>query len=244
MSGSLRRTQCRNGTGFCRSQNSSNGGRADASLSKVNDLTSAVRRSRATLASRGKLTPSALSHGRIDLCLEFWYSKHKGARGCREPIVMPLGKGTPSRMVSAVDVAQYILEEKGPMDAKKLQKLTFYCQVWHLVWRSGKRLFEEQIQAWAGGPIIPELFDRHRGKYNVTTVQGDASSVYADADARGIIDSVVAHYEKMSGEQLGDLTHVEDPWIQARKHAKPAERSNSEITREAIIDYYSKLMSA
>ena len=32
--------------------------------------------------------------------------------------------------VSAVDVAAYILDQKGPMTAMKLQKLVYYGQAW------------------------------------------------------------------------------------------------------------------
>jgi len=48
--------------------------------------------------------------------------------------------------VRAVDVADYILQERGTMSAMKLQKLVFYSQAWHLVWEDTE-LFPEEIQA-------------------------------------------------------------------------------------------------
>ncbi|MFI0426703.1 MAG: hypothetical protein ACH34V_07085 [Flavobacterium sp.] len=38
-----------------------------------------------------------------------------------------------------------------------------------------------------------------------------------------------------------DLTHMEDPWIDARKGLNADERSNREISWEAMAQYYSSL---
>lgn len=60
-------------------------------------------------------------------------------------------------MPSALDVAQYILEQQGPMPAMKLHKLLYYAQAWSLVW-DDEPLFPERIEAWINGPVIPDLF--------------------------------------------------------------------------------------
>ena len=62
-----------------------------------------------------------------------------------------------NRMAKVKDVAQYILEKQGDMTTIKLQKLVYYCQAWALVWTEAP-LFEEKIEAWANGPVTPELF--------------------------------------------------------------------------------------
>lgn len=71
-------------------------------------------------------------------------------------------------MVSVFDVAVSILEEHGPMTAMKLQKLVYYCQAWHLVWE-GEPMFREEIQAWASGPVVPELYAAHKGLFKVSS---------------------------------------------------------------------------
>lgn len=65
-------------------------------------------------------------------------------------------------MASVFDVAAYILERQGPMTTWKLQKLV-YCQAWSLVWDDDV-LFPEEIEAWANGPVVRELYNAHRGK--------------------------------------------------------------------------------
>lgn len=66
------------------------------------------------------------------------------------------------------NVARYILERKGGhMSTMKLQKLVYYTQAWSLVWDE-KPLFDSRIEAWANGPIIPDLYDQHRGLFTAT----------------------------------------------------------------------------
>lgn len=69
-------------------------------------------------------------------------------------------------MASVFDVAVAILEKSGPMTAMKLQKLVYYCQAWHLVWED-KPMFPERIEAWASGPIVPDLYAAHKGKFKI-----------------------------------------------------------------------------
>ena len=71
--------------------------------------------------------------------------------------------------VSALDVAAYILSHLGPMTTMKLQKIVYYCQAWSLVWDE-KLLFKEDIEAWANGPVVRELFNYHRGQYMISSV--------------------------------------------------------------------------
>ena len=47
-------------------------------------------------------------------------------------------------MARVQDVAAYILQERGPMTAMKLQKLCYYSYGYHLAWE-GERLFPESL---------------------------------------------------------------------------------------------------
>ena len=67
-------------------------------------------------------------------------------------------------MASVLNVAQYVLNKVGDMTTLKLQKLVYYCQAWSLAW-DGKPLFDEEFEAWANGPVCPELFKKHKGKF-------------------------------------------------------------------------------
>ena len=143
-------------------------------------------------------------------------------------------------MASAHDVAKYILEQAGEMTAMKLQKLVYYCQAWALVWDE-KPLFEERIEAWANGPVVPELYRTHRGLFKVPTWP-EGQSQDLGAEERETIDSVLEHYGPKSSQWLSELTHREDPWADARGGLAPGERGNQVISHAAMAEYYGSLL--
>lgn len=142
-------------------------------------------------------------------------------------------------MPSAIDVARYILSRVGPMTAWKLQKLVYYSQAWSLVWDQ-RPLFPQRIEAWANGPVCPELYDKHRGQFIVNSLAvGDPAQI--DTTGRETIDAVLAYYGDKHPQWLSDLTHAEAPWRDARGNLPPGAPSNTEITWEAMSAFYEAL---
>jgi len=136
------------------------------------------------------------------------------------------------------DVAAFILEEKGEMTAMKLQKLVYYCQAWSLVWDEAP-LFDEQIEAWANGPVVRELYSRHQGKFKITKWQGDPSKF--SKSQRETILKVLEFYGDLPSQVLSDLTHQEAPWKNARQGLSATDRGHREITHASMAEYYSSL---
>src|SRR3954452_12363813 len=94
--------------------------------------------------------------------------------------------------VSVHDVAAYILEEAGALTAMKLQKLLYYSQAWSLVWDEAP-LFQEPIEAWANGPVVPVAYDVHRGTFAVDGwPKGDPEAL--SALQRDTVDKVLEFY--------------------------------------------------
>src|SRR5450756_3169344 len=90
-------------------------------------------------------------------------------------LVLPAPLEEGPKMARVDDVAAAILQRQGQMSTWKLQKLVYYCQAWHLVWEENP-LFDDPIQAWANGPVVRSLYDRHRGQFSVSSWRnGDAS---------------------------------------------------------------------
>ena len=140
---------------------------------------------------------------------------------------------------SVFDVATYILAKQGEMTTWKLQKLVYYSQAWSLVWDE-RPLFAERIEAWANGPVCPDLYAVHRGSFVVAQIsRGDAGRL--DGDAQETIDAVLNHYGNKTSQWLSDLTHREDPWRDARLGITDGQRSTAEITTGALADYYGRL---
>jgi uncharacterized phage-associated protein len=120
----------------------------------------------------------------------------------------------------------------------KLQKLVYYSQAWSLVW-DDRELFTDRIEAWANGPVCPELYHAHRGSFVVSTVGGNADNL--DYIGKETIDAVLGVYGDKTAKWLSDLTHSEDPWIEAREGLDPGERCSRQITPAAMVEYYGSL---
>lgn len=142
-------------------------------------------------------------------------------------------------MATVHDVAAYILKKQRSMTAMKLQKLIYYCQAWSLVWDE-KPLFSEKIQAWANGPVVPDLYARHRGQYSVGSWSHGNCKRLSD-EQRETIDAVLGYYGDKSSQWLSDLTHREDPWLHARKGLPPGARGSKVITHASMAEYYDAL---
>jgi uncharacterized phage-associated protein len=142
-------------------------------------------------------------------------------------------------MASVVDVAAYILRKQGKMTAMKLQKLVYYSQAWHLVWEE-RPLFAERIEAWANGPVVPDLYRRHKGQYEVSTIPGGNPGRLDDGEAESV-DVVLDYYGGWPAHELSELTHRERPWSAARKGLAPGERGDREITHDAMAEFYDGL---
>ncbi len=141
--------------------------------------------------------------------------------------------------IRVFDVAAYILKKKETMTTMKLQKLIYYSQAWSLVWDE-KPLFEEKIEAWANGPVVRNLFDYHRGMYEISEMP-IGNPRLLDQNQQETVDAVLEYYGHRSAQWLIDLSHMEDPWIHARKGLPPLERGNRVIPLDAMAHYYSSL---
>jgi len=147
-------------------------------------------------------------------------------------------------MATVCDVSRYILKKAGEMTVMKLQKLVYYSQAWSLVWDE-EPLFSEPIEAWANGPVVRSLYDAHRGQFKVNVSdfinRGKCSNL--SRKQKETIDGVIEFYGKKTAQWLSDLTHMEDPWVDARKDAglEDGDRGNAVISHYSMHEYYSGL---
>lgn len=145
-------------------------------------------------------------------------------------------------MASVEDVAQYILERSGQMTTWKLQKIVYYCQAWSLVW-DDEPLFADNIEAWADGPVVRPLYDRHAGKFKVSNIKGGDSSRLTKTQ-RETVDAVLGTYGDKTSAWLRNLTHSERPWRKTRQEAGLGEgvRGNAVIALDDMAEFYGGLV--
>jgi len=143
-------------------------------------------------------------------------------------------------MVTVFDVAEYILAQCGPLSAMKLQKLVYYSQAWALVWDDAP-LFPEEIEAWANGPVVRDLYEKHRGMFLVEPKTFVGAAENLTADQQETVDAVLKAYGNRSAQWLSDQTHSEAPWQLAREGLSDSERGSVPITLESMAEYYGSL---
>lgn len=144
-------------------------------------------------------------------------------------------------MANVFDVAKYILHKQGHISTWKLQKLCYYSQAWQLAW-TGKSIFPEEFEAWANGPVCPDLFYEHRGMFSIgenDISKGDKSNL--DEDEKESIDIILKDYGNMEPYDLRELSHSETPWKNARGNLPEGARCQNVITKESMGEYYGSL---
>lgn len=143
-------------------------------------------------------------------------------------------RGTTTAWV--LDVALYILIERGHMAAMRLNKLVYYAQAWSFA-RHGAPLFMDEIQAWAYGPVIPELHVHHRRKFIAKEDMLRGATGNLSLWASSTVDAVLKLFGDISGAEMSYLTHREEPWLNMRRRQNAIVRPV--ITHEAMAKYYS-----
>lgn len=152
-------------------------------------------------------------------------------------------------MVASIkSVANYLLHLSAPNSDRgitplKLQKLTFYAQALSYAAR-GKRLFEEDFEAWVHGPVSPDLYHTYK-EYVSSEIPKPTSDSFStlDNEEKKIIKLVWNKYGKYDGKYLENKTHKEKPWKKARGNLRYDAHSNRIIEKSIIDEYYSKKFS-
>ena len=143
-------------------------------------------------------------------------------------------------MATVFDVAKYILTKEGTMSTWKLQKLCYYSQAWHIAWTEHP-LFEEKFEAWANGPVCPDLFRIHKGKFLISKEDISGNIDELTQNEKESVDIVLKDYGDMEPYDLRELSHKEDPWKNARGNLPDGTICKNEIKQEDMGEYYGSL---
>ena len=142
-------------------------------------------------------------------------------------------------MASVHGVAAYIVSGWGPLASMHLHRLTYYVKAWSAVWGPAP-IFRARIEAWASGPVCPELWKHHRGVFTLATwPKGRPENL--TPDQRAMIDGTLKHYGAFDQLQLNQLACLDDPWKNARRGLQPHARGANEITPAAMRAYYGSI---
>ncbi|KAA6332379.1 hypothetical protein EZS27_019115 [termite gut metagenome] len=166
------------------------------------------------------------------------------------------------KTININDIAKYIilklLNNGNSICPLKLQKLLYYIQSWHMVYFGrNNTLFTDVPEAWVNGPIYRNVYDsyKHIGVYDqiqgmdigcktnkTKEMEEELKNVYNSLNIsqsqHEFLESMLIHYGTLSHDKLVFMTHLENPWNEAREGLNPIEPSDRELSLDTMYSYY------
>lgn len=98
------------------------------------------------------------------------------------------------------------------MSNMKLQKMLYYQQGFHLA-MFGIPLFNEDIEAWMYGPVVPSVYNHYK-EHGRKGIQPDENRIFnfQDDKEEALFFEVCRVYGKYTASGLMNMTHQESPW--------------------------------
>lgn len=145
-------------------------------------------------------------------------------------------------MAKVFDVANFFIDlvqasTDDQITNLKLNKLLYFAQGAHLA-RTGEKLFDNALEAWQYGPVVPCIYQKYRvcGKSPIVTVDEDYDPAQLTEDETNLLLDVMREYGKYTGEALVAMTHKADtPWSKCYIPGK-----NVQIGNDLLCEFFKK----
>jgi len=150
-------------------------------------------------------------------------------------------------------VTHYVNQKGDTVSHKKLQKLLYYVEAWHLV-NFKTPILEENFEAWVHGPVVPELYHKLKefGFNNLQVINDEFDTVDEEIQAIiersaisseqiELIESILSRYGSLTSFELELLSHNEAPWVEARQNIPPHVPCNNVISKVRMLEFYSSM---
>lgn len=96
------------------------------------------------------------------------------------------------------------------MTNMKLQKMLYYQQGYHLA-LFDTPLFDDEIEAWMYGPVVPCVYEEYKVNGN-NIIYPDREPIQLGNKEEALFEEVFRIYDIYSATGLMNLTHSEAPW--------------------------------
>lgn len=115
----------------------------------------------------------------------------------------------------------------------KLQKLLYYQQGYHLA-EFDKPLFNEPVEAWIYGPVVPVAYDFFKSN-GQSGLEFNSECVSLNDNEEKLFGQVFEAFRDFSAIGLMNKSHEESPWIESTPH-----RRGTIISQEKIKNFFKK----
>ncbi len=135
----------------------------------------------------------------------------------------------------AMDIARYIVKEyhekKNPVTNLKLQKLLYYAWVEYFR-ATGERLFNNRIEAWKFGPVVPDVYYHYYTYAAIPIRERTEPHEQLDRKAKDVLNKLIDDNVSRSARELVEKTHMAGtPWKLTYESGKEKEISFDLIER-------------
>ena len=156
-------------------------------------------------------------------------------------VYLPRKRGRGLTMYNAIDIARKVIAntdvDKGDAITNlKLQKLLYYLQGYWLGFYQ-KPLFNEQVEAWRYGPVVPSVYETFKryGKEAIPVAKEGKELALESKEQEQYFKNIYKAFSMYSASFLVSMTHNETPWATTRGKGRW-----QAIADESMIDYFSK----
>lgn len=144
--------------------------------------------------------------------------------------------------VDVSDVADFFIDlcagREEPMTNLRLNKMMYFAQGWHMA-TYGTPLFNDEIQAWKNGPVVPTVYHQNKknGKNGIKTLHNPDYLDNLTHEQTLFLLDVYNRYKDIPTKNLVSMTHDRDsPWNRVYDGEK-----NRTIPQNYIEEYFKGL---
>lgn len=121
-----------------------------------------------------------------------------------------------------------------PAKNLRLQKLLYFVQAYSLI-SEDKKIFEEEIEAWPYGPVVPKAYEYYKKELLLERNEQSLSEYQ-----KKLIKEVVVAFKTWSDYQIVDLTHGYELWKKKVKNIYGEKCMKSEEIKNYHLDRKNK----
>lgn len=141
-------------------------------------------------------------------------------------------------------IVNYVITSIGEVTPLALQKLLSFSNGVNYA-LNGKQLINEECQAWAHGPVYPQIYNKYK-RYGYKPIDDGICSTHGcmlsklSKDELKAIDLVISTFGVYSPKTLEKISHSQDFWIEKRIGYKENQVGKEVIDEAAIKLFYTR----
>ena len=134
--------------------------------------------------------------------------------------------------------SQSLVGDKGEREGitnLKLQKILYFAQAYFLS-KLSRPLFNENIEAWEYGPVVPTVYRKYSKHGSETILSEKDEDTISDEDKVNL-KRIWELFGGYSARRLVDIAHAHSPWKDAYAS------HNKVISHKSISEYYTPILN-